>query len=233
MSRTLTILASCAALPLLAGCTTTPDQPEGGVESACASVPPPPGAGLTLGCEIEGTPENALVNPTDPTDSSCSLLSFTLFEQELTATATLLYGEGNQDSDVDVRVGAIIDSGQHSGRMAKSSGADCLQTLPPAVQVTTNFGGRHTAFMDKEASPWCVYTSQLELSSFEQNVGVGIEVDVGLATQAATETTIARQMDFEIARAVNGIMQPNAVITAAFEARAGRCAGDYQPITGP
>jgi hypothetical protein len=226
------VLACCTSLALLSGCTETPEQPEGGVQSACSILPGQAGPGLTLACEIEGTPANALVNPVNPADSSCSLLSFTLFEQELTAEATLIYGENNEDWNDAVRIGAIIASGQHSGRLAKSAGAECGATLPPVVQVTTTFAGRHTAFVDKTANPMCVFRSRLDLSSFAQTVGVGLDVDVSLATRSGTETAIARQMDLEVARAVNGILNPSAVFTTAFEGRAGRCLGDYEPFTG-
>jgi hypothetical protein len=226
-------LACCMTLALLSGCTETPEQPDAGVQSACSVVPGQAGPGLTLSCDIEGTPANALVNPVDPADSSCSLLSFTLFEQELAASATLIYGENNEDWNDAVRIGAVIPSGQHSGRLAKSAGAECGATLPPAVQVATTFAGRHTAYVNKEADPMCVFRSRLDLSSFAQTVGVGLDIDVSLATRAGTETAIARQMDLEVARAVNGILNPSAVFTAAFEARAGRCLGDYEPFTGP
>src|SRR5690606_34727984 len=113
--------------------------PEGSVESARNPLSGQCAPGLTLACDIDGTPANMLVNPVDPADAGCSLLSFTLFEQELEVDARLIYGENDEDWNDAVRIGAAIASGQHSGRLAKSAGADCDSTLPPAVQVTTTF----------------------------------------------------------------------------------------------
>ena len=100
-----------------------------------------------------------------------------------------------------------------------------------ATQRSTTFAGMHTALIDKSKTPMCVFQSRYTPASFSQVIGSG-GPNVAFATQKATDAAIARQLDLQAARTVNGLLSPNADLTGSFVTNSGRCHGDYQPFTG-
>ncbi len=225
-------LALVAALALAAGCQQLPDS-DGGVATACDLPAAAAGGGTSSDCTMEGEPEAVLVNPLDPSDQSCGPFSVTLFNQSIEAQTTLILGENGFFDAGRIRVGVEIAPGStHEGELAKAAGSACEATLPPAVAVTTSFGGRHVAIIDREPEPMCIYTSRLTLTSFSQSIELGLNLDVSEATRAGTEASIARQIDLEVAKAVNKLLAPSTEFDADFEARAGRCEDHYWPFTG-
>jgi hypothetical protein len=223
-----------ASVPLvvLAACTPTPNPGGGQVTTACAFAPDQTNQDLRMNCTVTGAPGNRVINPVTG-GSQCKLESLTLFNQALTVAATFIYGEGGDDSVGRVRIGAIVaDGATHTGSLAKSVGNGCTSQSGPVAAISTTFGGRHVAIIDKGQVPHCVFQSRFSTSSFNQTLSLGFAVDPSAATRGATIEAIERALDLEAATAVNNLLGHDQAVDAAFRGRAGRCPDGWAQFTG-
>lgn len=219
-----------------AACTPTPQAGGGGggngVNAACSFAPNQTSQDLRMNCTVSGSPPNRLLNPASG-GSGCKFESLSLFGQTVSAQATFIYGENGDENSGRVRIGVrVADGASHGGRLGKSAGDGCSQTVGPIVTVDTRFGGTHVALVDKGQIPMCVFESRFSPSAFTQTVSAGLSVDASAVTRDASVDAIARTLDLEAARAVNRLLAPSATLDAAFVARAGRCANGWQAFTG-
>jgi hypothetical protein len=225
-------MISLVVLPFLPACTPTPTPGGGATTTGCGISPQQGGNGLGMDCTVTGGLPNMLIDPANSSNSSCALTSFSLFGQTVNAPIHVIYGENGDDNDARVRLGATINGATHSGSLAKSA-VGCGGTVGPVANVTTNFGGRHIALIDKGRSPMCVFQSRLDVMPFNQSISLGFNVDVSSVTESSVRRALERRMDLELATAVNRLLNPSADVTAAgFVNGAGRCPGDYQPFVG-
>ena len=210
-----------------------PTPPCGGQPNAgCTFAAAQGTAGLTMNCTVTGNLPNMRVDPANSSQTACGPLTFTLFDQTANVPMTVIFGENGDDSPARVRLGATINGATHSGSLRKSAGENCNELTGPTFPVTTSFGGRHIALIDKGQSPMCVFESRLDLSPFNQEIGVGIPVNVSGATQAGVRNGLARRLDFELASAVNRLLAPNANLGGEFADNAGRCADGHREFVG-
>jgi hypothetical protein len=211
----------------------TPTAPSGQPAANCAFAAVQGASGLTMNCTVTGPLPNALIDPFNPSNTSCVPTSFSLFGQTVTAPLTVIYGENGDENSERVRLGVTLLPGSHSGSLAKATGSTCASTIPPVAGVSTTFAGQHTALVDKSQTPACVFQSRLDLTTYNLTIAAGLSIDASEATRASVRNTLARRLDLEMASAVNRLLQPNADIAAAgFVNRAGRCADGYQEFTG-
>ncbi len=228
------VITAGVALLAVIGCTPTP-QPGGQVTSECVFAPDQTSNDLRMDCTVTGSPANVLIDPVNPTNRSCALTSFSLYDQMLTAPATFIWGENGDDGQARVRIGVIVNGSTHTAHIAKSTGFSCENTSGPVVSLSTSFTGRHVALVDKGQTPMCVFQSRYSGESFTQagtEDFTGIGGDLSFATQTATEDAISRQLDLEAARAVNRLLGLESTLDAAFEGRSGRCSDGYQTFEG-
>ncbi|MFN3288629.1 MAG: hypothetical protein ACK40H_09275, partial [Sphingomonadaceae bacterium] len=115
-------------------------------------------------------------------------------------------------------------------------------TIGPIAAVTTSFGGRHIALIDKGRhialidkgrTPMCVFQSRFDPAGFTQTIAAGLSIDASAVTRASTLASIARQLDLEAASAANRLLDQAGSMDAAFRARFGRCPGDHATFVGP
>jgi hypothetical protein len=242
------VVCSTLSLVSLAGCTpgATPaptPTPTASTTTNCALAPGQTTQGLRVNCTVTATLANALLDPVDSTNTSCTPFNpnptasndlrdarlVTLSGQTLSAPVTLIYGAQGDDNSERVRVDINLGSSTHSAMLGKTP-TDC--SVPTVnFPVTTTFAGMHVALIDKTKTPMCVFQSRYTPASFSQVIGPG-GPNVGAVTQASTEAAIARQLDLQAAKTVNGLLNPSANLGGAFATNFGRCDGDYQPFTG-
>jgi hypothetical protein len=244
-------LISCSALTL-AACGPTGGGNNGGgggggnappLATNCALSPNQSSQQLSVDCTISGRLPNALIDPFDSGNTDCTPLNVanpgrndprdarlaTLSSQSLSIPVTLLYGAQGDDNSERVRIDINLGTSTHMAQLGKTP-TDC--SVPTVnVPVTTTFSGMHTALIDKTQTPMCVFESRYTPASFSQTIGSG-GPDAAIATRQSTEAAIARQLDLQAARTVNGLLAPNADLTGGFVTRSGRCNGDYAPFDG-
>jgi len=252
MKRTIALI-SCSVLTLasLTACDPTGGGGNNGggggntppVATNCALSANQSSQELSVDCTITGALPNALLDPFNAANTACTPLSvtnpgsndlrdaglLTLSSQTLSAPATLIYGAQGDDNEGRVRIDINLGTSTHTAQLGKTP-PDC--SVPTAnFAVTTTFAGTHVALVDKSQTPMCVFESRYTPTSFSQTIGPG-GPDAAVATRASTEAAIARQLDLQAARTVNGLLAPNANLTGGFVSRSGRCDGDYQPFGG-
>ena len=219
----------------LNGCTPLP-RPDQSVTTECQFAREQTSDGLRATCSVTGSPTNVLIDPMNSANRNCSVTSVSLYNQHISMSATLTYGENNEDGDYLVRIGVDIENGNHTANAAKSVVlSSCTETIGPIVNIETSFSGKHIVYIDKTKVPMCVYQSRYNGITFSQTGTesmTGIEGDLSFATKAATEEAIARQIDLEAARAVNRLLGLGSSLNDAFEARSGRCQDDYRIFNG-
>lgn len=221
-------------IPFLANCTPTP--PPGGASAVggCTFPASQTSVDVRVACTLSGPLPNRLVDPVSG-GSGCTLTSFSLSGQRVSATATLIYGENGDDNDARVRIGGLIGAAApstHRGNIAKTS-PDCASIVPPTVPVSTSFAGRHIALIDKGQTPMCVFQSRFGFTSFNQTIGSGLAANVSAASRAALQEMMGQMIDLEAARAVNGLLRPAANVNEpGFVARSGRCADGHTTFVG-
>jgi hypothetical protein len=232
-----TLILSLIATAALPACNRTTPGGGGSPTTGCTFAGTQAAQGITIDCDITGGLPDQMLDPTNPSNTSCSLASVRLFSQSITVPARLVYAENGDDNSGRVRVGATIPRAgspraTHSGSLAKAGVPDCNGITGPTVPLSTSFGGRHIAIVDKEQTPLCVFQSRLDLSPYNQTIGSGLTVDVSNVTRDAVREELWRRIDLEIAIAVNGLLAPSANLDAAFRNRAGRCANDWTAFVG-
>ena len=233
-----TLVLSLIGTAFLPACNPTNTPGGGQTTTGCSFAGNQAGTGLTINCTVTGGLPNRLIDATNPSNGSCALTSFSLFGQTVNVPVRLIYAENGDDNSGRVRVGAMIPRqngdplATQNGSLAKSAGTNCSQTIGPTVAVTTSFGGRHIAIVDKEQTPLCVFQSRLDLAPYNQTIGTGLTLNVSNATQAAVRDEMWRRLDLEIATAVNGLLAPSANLGGAFQTNSGRCANDWQAFSG-
>ena len=252
MKRTIALI-SCSVLALasLAACDPTGGGNNGGggggnappLATNCALSANQSNQELSVDCTITGGLPNAMFDPVESGNTGCTPFSLTnpgsndlrdsrlltLSSQTLSAPATLIYGAQGDDNSERVRIDINLGTSTHTAQLGKTPPDCSVPTLN--FPVTTTFAGMHTALVDKSQTPMCVFESRYTPASFSQVIGSG-GPDAAFATQQSTEAAIARQLDLQAARTVNGLLAPNADLTGGFVTRSGRCAGDYQPFDG-
>ncbi len=252
MKRTIALI-SCSVLTLaaLAACDPADGGNNGGgggggnappLATNCALSPNQSGQELSVECTISGGLPNAMFDPFDSGNTACTPLSanptandlrdarlLTLSSQTLSAPATLLYGAQGDDNSERVRIDINLGASTHTAQLGKTPPDCSVPTLN--FPVTTTFAGTHVALIDKSQTPMCVFQSRYTPASFSQTIGSG-GPDAAFATQRSTEAAIARQLDLQAARTVNGLLAPNADLTGGFVNRSGRCDDDYEPFDG-
>ncbi len=234
-----TLILSLIGTAFLPACTPTP-APGGGVPvTGCGFAAQQGAIGLTMDCTVTGDLPNMLIDPGDSTNAGCAPASLSLFSQTVNVPIRVVYGENGDDSNARVRLGAMIPRAAgnplatHAGRLAKAAGPNCTGIIGPTVPVTTSFGGRHIAIVDKGPNPMCVFQSRLDLAPYNQAIGPGLGLDVSSVTRTAVRNALARRLDLELARAVNRLLRPAANTNAAgFVERAGRCLNDHREFVG-
>lgn len=227
------VIAGFAILAAV-GCTPTP-PPGDAVSAGCVFASNQTSTDLRMNCTVSGSPANVLIDPLNPENRSCGLTSFSLYDQDLAAPATFIWGENGDDGTARVRIGVIVDTSTHTARLAKSTGFSCESISGPVVDLSTTFSGRHVALVDKGQTPMCVFQSRYTGAAFTQTGTeslTGVGGDLSFATQVATENAIARQLDLEAARAVNRLLGLGSSLDTAFENRSGRCPNDYRTFEG-
>jgi hypothetical protein len=98
--------------------------------------------------------------------------------------------------------------------------------------IMTTFSGTHVALIDKTRNPMCVFQSKLTLPTFNQTIQAGLPLDISGITKNAVQGAIEKRIDFELAKAVNGLLNSSANLTGRFTDDSGRCHNDWQPFTG-
>jgi len=182
-----------------------------------------------MDCTISGALPNMLINPGDPSNTTCLPTSVLVFGQSISVPVTIILEENGDNR----RVGVRFSNGTHRGQLAKAAWPGCSAPFGPASTIATAFAGRHVALVDKEERPICVGRSRLNLSTYNQTISAGLALDVSNLTRAIVRDSIARRLDLEIARNLNAILQPSSnTREAGFVGRAGRCPTGYRPFTG-
>jgi hypothetical protein len=227
-----TLVLSLIGTAFLPACNPTPTPAGTQPVATCGFSPNQGAAGLAMDCTITGGLPRMRVDPVGPSPPACGPLTFTLFGQTVNAPVRAIFGENGDDSPARVRLGATITGATHSGTFAKSVGANCNSTDGPRFPVSTAFGGRHIALVDKEQRPMCVFQSRLDLAPYRQDLGVGIPVEISGLTQAAVRDALARRLDFELASAVNRLLAPGTNLGGVFATNFGRCADGHQVFVG-
>jgi hypothetical protein len=233
-----TLVLSLIGTAFLPACDRTATPGGGQTTTGCSFAGNQAASGLTIDCTVTGGLPNRLIDPTNPSSTGCGLASVSLFSQTLNVPVRLIYAENGDDNSGRVRVGAMIPrvAGQalatHAGSLAKAAVPDCNGITGPTVPLSTSFGGRHIAIVDKEQSPLCVFQSRLDLAPYNQTIGTGLTVNVSNATRDAVRDEMWRRLDLEIATAVNGLLAPSANLGGAFQTNSGRCSNDWQAFVG-
>ena len=236
-----TLVLALIGTAFLPACTPTP-TPGGGVPvTGCAFAAQQGAVGLNMDCTVTGALPNMLIDPGNSANAGCALASLSLFSQTVNVPIRVVYGENGDDNNARVRLGAMIPRAPgnplatHGGSLAKAAVPNCNGITGPTVPVTTSFGGRHIAIVDKGRNPMCVFESRLDLAPYNQTVGtgLGLGLDVSEMTRTAVRNALARRLDLELARAVNRLLLPAANTNAAgFVGRAGRCLNDHREFVG-
>ncbi len=227
-----TLILSLAGTAFLPACNPTPTPGGAQPVAGCRFSANQGGSGLAMDCTVAGGLPSMRVDPVGPSPPACGPLTFTVFGQQVNAPIRVIYGENGDDGPARVRLGATIADATHSGTLAKSVGQNCGSTDGPRFPLTTSFGGRHIALVDKQQTPKCVFESRLDLDPYRQDIGVGIPVDISGVTQAAVRDALARRFDFELASAVNRLLAPNANLGGQFATNSGRCADGHRAFVG-
>jgi hypothetical protein len=226
VSGTLLLLASCQPIT-----SNTPNAP-GGTTQACA-FQQDQSAGLTMNCTITGPIANIRLDPGAPDNPGCSLLTWTVFGQTISAPITVIYGENNDENSERVRVGVSINNGTHSGSLAKDDPVSgCNQHIGPTFAVATSYAGTYTALVDKSQTPICVFQSRLNLPTYNQTLTAGIAANISELTRSSIQNSLQRRIDLEIATTVNGLLQPASVSNVAGATDSGRCNNGWQAFSG-
>jgi hypothetical protein len=229
--RSVTMLAPVLSVLALLACDPTPQS--GTPTTGCQFAAQQTSQGLRMNCTVTGQLPNALIDPLNPTNTSCAPASVSLFSQTVNVPIAVIYGENGDENSDRVRLGASVMPSTHSAKLAKAAGNSCDSTIGPIVDVGTAFAGRHIALVDKSQTPACVFESRLDLTTFNQTVSAGLNLDVSAATRETVREQLAKRLDLELASAVNRLLQPSSNIAAsAFRARAGRCINDYREFAG-
>lgn len=218
------------------GCTPVPRQDQE-ITTGCQFAREQTSDGLRATCSVTGMPVNVLIDPMNSANRTCSVTSVSLYNQHISMSATLIYGENNEDDNSLVRVGVNIENGNHSANVAKSSAilSSCTETIGPIANISTSFSGKQVVYIDKTKNPMCVYQSRYDGITFFQTgteTLTGIGGDLSSVTRVATEEAIARQIDLEAARAVNRLLGLGSNLNDTFVARSGRCQNDYRTFNG-
>ena len=236
-----TLIVSLTGTFFLPACTPTPVPGGGAPVTGCAFAAQQGAVGLTMDCTVTGGLPVMLIDPGDSTNVGCELASLSLFGQTVNVPIRVVYGENGDDGNARVRLGAMIPRAAgnplatHAGSLAKAAIPNCNGITGPTVLVTTSFGGRHIAIVDKGRNPMCVFQSRLDLAPYNQAVGtgLGLNLDVSALTRTAVRNALAQRLDLELARAVNRLLLPAANINAAgFQGRFGRCLNDHREFVG-
>lgn len=215
------------AVSLIAsGCNPTP-QPGGAANTGCAFAPQQTANDLRLNCTVTGALPNLRLDPFVSGNAPCGINSWTVFNQTVNTPMVAIYGENGDDSNARVRVGVTLGPGTHTGTIAKDNPADnCNSTVGLSFAINTSYSGTHVALVDKGRNPMCVFQSRLTLTNFNQTLTAGVPLDISGMTKNGTQDSLEKRIDLEVAKAVNGLLRPAAVVGDS-----GRC-NDWQPFTG-
>jgi hypothetical protein len=202
--------------------------------TSCRLAPVQNGNGLGMSCSINGPIRNLRVDPLTSGNAACGITSFSVFQQTVSTPIVAVYGQNGDDNSERVRVGVTLGPGTHAGKLAKDNALDnCATTIDPTLAISTSFAGTHVALVDKTRSPVCVFQSRLTLTSFQQTIAVGVPADISGMTRKATQESLEKRIDLEVARAVNGLLRSSGPpLSDADVERSGRCDGDYRAFTG-
>ena len=236
-----TLILALIGTAFLPACTPTPTPGGGAPVTGCGFAAQQGAIGLTMDCTVTGGLPNMLIDPVNSANTGCGLASLSLFGQTVNVPIRVIYGENGDENNGRVRLGAMIPQAAgnalatHGGSLAKAAVPNCNGITGPTVPVTTSFGGRHIAIVDKSQNPMCVFESRLDLAPYNQSIGpgLGLNLDVSGITRTAVRNALARRLDLELARAVNRLLLPAANTNAAgFVGRGGRCLNDYREFVG-
>jgi len=214
------ILSACHPTPPVAGPTNT----------TCALAQNQTSNGLAMNCTVTGPIPNLRVDPLVAGSASCGINSFIISGQTVNVPLTAIYGQNGDDNGARVRMGVTIGNSTHNGSIAKD-GPGCSSTVGPSLSIMTTFSGTHVALIDKGRSPMCVFQSKLTLPTFNQTIQAGLPLDISGMTKKAVQGAIEKRIDFELAKAVNGLLNASADLGGTFAADSGRCHNDWQPFT--
>jgi hypothetical protein len=229
----LRFLALVVVSIIASGCHPTPPS-AGNTTTACAFSPNQTTNGLSLTCAVTGPLPNIRLDPFVSGNAGCGINSWTVSGQTVNTPMVAIYGQNGDDSNARVRVGVTLGPGTHTGNIAKDNKLDnCNTSVGPSFAITTSYAGTHVALVDKGRNPMCVFQSRLVLTSFNQTLAAGVPLDISGMTRKGTQDALQQRIDLEVAKAVNGLLNPSALpLSNEVVGRSGRCQNDWQPFTG-
>lgn len=234
------VAAACLAVGwALAGCASAPKQ---------AAMPPPPalkqdcrwvadqGSVLRMACLLSDEIPDTQWDAARPGSMACGSTSYSVFRQSVAMALRLSQGQGQKDEGglARVRIDGTLGPGTHTGQVGKSTGNGCDATLGSVAVITTRYGGRYTAVVDRTQVPVCVSQSRLVLSTFEQTLSKALLVDLSQAGREATIDALQKRIDLEVATQANQHWRPSApFLREVAVGRNGRCADGFRSLSGP
>lgn len=225
-------LTGCASAPKQ-----TPKPPPLALKPDCAWVADQGGV-LRMACLLTDEIPDTQWDAAHPGSVACSSTSFSVFRQSVAMALRLSQGQGQGQKDegglARVRIDGTLGPGTHTGQVGKSTGNGCDATLGPVAFITTRYGGRYTAVVDRTQVPVCVSQSRLVLSTFEQTLSKALLVDLSQAGREATIDALQKRIDLEVATQANRHWRPSApFLREVAVGRNGRCADGFRSLSGP